>query len=137
MVDYLFHVLILIGIFSILGVTFNFVVGYGGIMSLAHAVFFGVGAYTSALLAIHWRLVYPVTLIGGIFLAGLTGAFFIVLLRKLRGDYLIIATLGLQLAVSNVFLNWKSVTHGDVGLVGIPVLNSYGSKLPRRGVTLY
>jgi branched-chain amino acid transport system permease protein len=120
MVDYLFHVLILIGIFSILGVTFNFVVGYGGIMSLAHAVFFGVGAYTSALLAIHWRLVYPVTLIGGIFLAGLTGAFFIVLLRKLRGDYLIIATLGLQLAVSNVFLNWKSVTHGDVGLVGIP-----------------
>lgn len=133
MVDYLFHILILIGIFSILGVTFNFVVGYGGIISLAHAVFFGVGAYTSALLAIHWRLVYPLALIGGILLAGLTGAFFIVLLRKLRGDYLIIATLGLQIAIGNVFLNWKSVTQGDVGVIGIPRPEFFGFQCTSKG----
>lgn len=133
MVDYLLHILILIGIFSVLGVTFNLAAGYGGIFSLAHAVFFGMGAYTSALLTMHWKVAYPLALIGGVFLAGLTGALFIVLLRKLRGDYLIVATLGLQKAMTTLFLNWKAATQGEIGLIGIPRPEFFGLEITTKG----
>ena len=49
---YLNNLAVLIGINAILAVTLNFVLGYAGIFSMAHAVFFGVGAYTAALVAI-------------------------------------------------------------------------------------
>ncbi|KKN17244.1 hypothetical protein LCGC14_0967720, partial [marine sediment metagenome] len=51
---YLFNLVNLIAIYAILAVTLNFVMGYAGIYSLAHAVFFGVGAYTGAWVAQNW-----------------------------------------------------------------------------------
>lgn len=120
MVDYGLHILIMIGIFAIIAVSYNLIMGYTGIISLAHAVFFGIGAYTSALLMLHWGAVFPIAMIVSILLTGIFGVLFILLMRRARGDYLSIATLGLQIVVFNVFLNWSDVTGGEGGVIGIP-----------------
>ena len=120
MVDYGLHILIMIGIFAIIAVSYNLIMGYTGIISLAHAVFFGIGAYTSALLVLHLGVVFPIAMIASIFFTGIFGILFILLMRRARGDYLSIATLGLQIVVFNVFLNWKDVTGGEGGVMGIP-----------------
>ena len=49
--DYIYSVIILISLFVILATSFNLVIGYGGLISIAHPIFYGLGAYTSALLA--------------------------------------------------------------------------------------
>jgi len=51
-VEYLLHILILIGIYIILSVSLNLIAGYAGLLSIAHAAFYGVGAYVAALLAL-------------------------------------------------------------------------------------
>jgi branched-chain amino acid transport system permease protein len=52
--DYFIHLAILISIYSILGVSLNLVMGYTGLLSVAHAAFYGIGAYTAALLMKFW-----------------------------------------------------------------------------------
>jgi|GEM_PF-88016 len=128
MVDYSLHILILIAIFAILGVSYNLIMGYTGIISLAHAVFFGIGAYASALLVVNLGIAFPLAMIVSIFFTGISGVLFIILMRKARGDYLAIATLGLQIVVFSIFINWSDVTRGEGGIVGIPRPEFWGFK---------
>ncbi len=53
--DYILHILIIIGIYTILSVSLNLLVGYTGILSVAHAAFYGVGAYIVALMALRFN----------------------------------------------------------------------------------
>ena len=53
MTAYILNLLVLISVYAILSTTLNFIIGYAGIFSLAHAVFFGIGGYTAALVAMH------------------------------------------------------------------------------------
>jgi branched-chain amino acid transport system permease protein len=123
---YLNNLAVLIGINAILAVTLNFVLGYAGIFSMAHAVFFGVGAYTAALVAVK---------LGGGFLlatgAGMTVAVLISLALALpalrvRGEYFVAASLGLQMLAMTVFSEWKSVTGGIGGITNIPAARVLG-----------
>ena len=117
---YLNNLAVLMGINAILAVTLNFVLGYAGIFSMAHAVFFGVGAYTAALVA--------VKLGGGFLLATAAGMGVAVLISlalalpalRVRGEYFVAASLGLQMLAITVFSEWKSVTGGIGGITNIP-----------------
>ncbi|MEY4157044.1 MAG: hypothetical protein RJB64_1765 [Pseudomonadota bacterium] len=117
---YLNNLAVLMSINSILAVTLNFVLGYAGIFSMAHAVFFGVGAYTAALVAIK--------LGGGFLLATGAGMAVAVLISlalalpalRVRGEYFVAASLGLQMLAMTVFAEWKSVTGGIGGITNIP-----------------
>lgn len=120
MTDYLFYILTTVLIFIVLGVTFNLIMGYAGIISLAHAVFFGVGAYTTALLELKLGVSLPLAFLSSIAVSGLLGAAFILLIGRTRGDYLVVVTLGLQLVFLSVLVNLKSFTGGNNGLMGIP-----------------
>lgn len=126
MTDYFFYILTTVFIFIVLGVTFNLIMGYAGIISLAHAVFFGVGAYTTALLLLKLGLSFPVALLASIVVAGALGAIFILLIGRVRGDYLVVVTLGLQLVFISALINLKSITGGNVGLMGIPRPELFG-----------
>jgi branched-chain amino acid transport system permease protein len=118
-IDYFIHLLILIGIYSILATSLNIALGYTGLLNLGHVAFFGIGAYTSALLV---KAGFP--FIAAILLAGLFASVFGYLLvfatRRLKGDYLALATLAFSFVVYSVMLNWTSVTRGAMGLPGIP-----------------
>ncbi|HET7874190.1 MAG TPA: branched-chain amino acid ABC transporter permease, partial [Methylomirabilota bacterium] len=60
--DFWLHVLNLIGLFTILGLSLNLLLGYAGLASMAHAAFFGVGAYATALTARDLGLPFPLTM---------------------------------------------------------------------------
>lgn len=105
---------------SLLAVSLNLVLGYGGLISLAQVAFYGIGAYTAALLALHWHLPFLLTLPAATLLAAATAWLFARPLLRLRRHYFAMATLVLGLLIQLVENNWDSVTHGTNGLPGIP-----------------
>ncbi len=119
MAAYVLHLAILAGIYIILAVSLNLIIGYAGQVSLGHAAFYGVGAYVSALLSLHLSVPFPV----GFLLAGLSaGALGLGLglpTLRLKEDYLAIVTLGFGVIVDIILLNLE-ITGGPDGLVGIP-----------------
>lgn len=93
-----------------------------GQLSLGSAGFMGIGAYTSALLTIHYELPLYVTILVGALLAGVIGIIVGIPSLRLTGVYLAIATLGFGEVIRVLFVNWESLTKGSVGLTGIPQL---------------
>lgn len=91
-----------------------------GQLSLGSAGFMAIGAYTSALLTIHFDLPIIVGILAGTLVAGICGMIVGVPSLRLSGVYLAIATLGFGEVIRVFFVNWESVTMGAVGLSGIP-----------------
>jgi branched-chain amino acid transport system permease protein len=91
-------------------------------MSLGHAGLLAIGAYASALLAIDLGLSVDLAILSAGVITALLGVLLIYPAFRLRGNYLVIATLGIGQIVSLVILNWDSLTHGPLGLTNIPPL---------------
>ena len=120
MIAYLVNLATLVCINAILAITLNFIMGYAGIFSLAHAVFFGVGAYVAAFIALQWTDSLLLQLPAAMLIAGVISAALALPALRVRGDYFVAASLGFQVLAATVFSEWKSVTGGIGGLVGIP-----------------
>jgi len=118
--DYHIYVLSLAGLFSILTVGLNFTMGLCGLTSLGHAAFWGIGAYTAALLLLRTRIPFIVALVVGGLAGGLAGALLGVPSLKVRSFYLAITTIGFNQIVDLILNNWVNVTRGPDGLPGIP-----------------
>lgn len=116
---YLTHLGILIGIYMILATSLNFAMGFTGLLNLGHIAFFGIGAYTSALLTMQGMPFLVAFFCAGLF-AALFGLLLVLATRSLRGDYFGLATLGFGFVVYSVFLNWTGLTRGPLGIPGIP-----------------
>ena len=93
-----------------------------GQLSLGNAGFMGIGAYTSALLTIHFEIPIFIGVILGALVAGIFGILIGIPALRLSGVYLAIATLGFGEVIRVIFVNWESVTQGAVGLSGVPHL---------------
>jgi len=118
--EYLLHILILIGIYVILSTSLNLIVGYTGLLSIAHAAFYGIGAYIAALMALKLHSPFLVNLICAIILSALFGALVGIPSLRIRDDYFVIATFAFQVITFSVLNNWVSFTGGPMGLPGIP-----------------
>lgn len=132
--EYFTHILISIGMYIVLTLSLNLVTGYAGQFSIGHAAFYGIGAYTAALLMLQANLSFWLVLpISAIVTAGFGFLLGLPTLR-LQGDYLGIVTLGFGEIVRLVFVNWTAVTRGPMGLPGIPAPSIgsfvFTSKLP-------
>ena len=106
-------------IYIIINISFNLAFGFTGLVNLGHMAFFGVGAYTSALLTLNgvpWYFALPAA---GI-LAGVIGAVIAAITVRLKLDYFQIVTLGLAFIAIAVSRNWISLTRGALGLPGVP-----------------
>ncbi len=106
--------------FSVVVLGLNFVYGFGGIFSLAQAAFWGIGAYTSALLTTDGHHGFLVGLLGAALVTSLFGVILGVPTLKLRSHYLTMATLAFAEAVRLVLMNADRLTHGANGIRGIP-----------------
>ena len=126
MAAYVAHYLVMVGIYTILAVSLNLLVGYAGIFSLAHAAVYGIGAYASALVALKLGLGFW----GGLIVAAVAGACAAALVGipslRVAGDYYIVASFGLQVVILTVFMNWTDLTNGHAGLAGIPRPRVFG-----------
>jgi branched-chain amino acid transport system permease protein len=117
---YPLHLACTVGIFVILSVSLNIVVGFAGQISLGHAAFFAVGAYTSSLLAVKFGIPFWF----GIFVAGMVSSVFGILLGvptlRVRDIYLSVVTICFGLMVQLALVNLESITGGARGIYGIP-----------------
>src|SRR5262245_41119390 len=117
---YSINLAVLISINAILAVTLNFILGYAGIFSIAHALFFGVGAYTAAFVALKLGADFLSATAAAMALAGFISLALALPALRVRGEYFVAASLGLQMLAITVFTEWKSVTGGIGGLTNIP-----------------
>lgn len=125
---YHIDLLTMVGIYALLSMGLNVVVGFAGLLNLGYAAFFAIGAYTYALLNLNFGCPFWI----GLPLAGLASMFFGFLIGlpsiRVRGDYLAITTLGFGEIVRIAFNNLDAWTGGPNGLLGIrrPVLWFWG-----------
>jgi branched-chain amino acid transport system permease protein len=117
---YVVNLAVLISINAILAVTLNFILGYAGIFSIAHALFFGVGAYTATFVTMKLGAGFLASTAAGMALAALISLALALPALRVRGEYFVAASLGLQMLAITVFTEWKSVTGGIGGLTNIP-----------------
>lgn len=119
MTAYVLHLAILAGIYIILAVSLNLIIGYAGQVSLGHAAFYGIGAYASTLTALSWQLPYPLAVLAAMLVSGLCGLALGLPTLRLKEDYLAIVTLGFGVIV-DLFMRNLEITGGPDGIVGIP-----------------
>jgi branched-chain amino acid transport system permease protein len=117
---YVTSMLILIAIWTIMGFSMNLIFGYTGQLSLGHAAFLGIGAYTFSLITVKLHVGFWPGFIIAIAFTGLVGLLVGIPALKLRGPYFILVTLGFAVIVGVIVLGWIDLTGGANGLFGIP-----------------
>lgn len=119
--DYVLHGIILMGSFAVMASAWNLLGGYTGLLSFGHVAFFGLGAYTAAVLAIQKVIPFPLTLLAGGIFAALFAALIGYPFIKLRGGYFAMGMLGLAEILHIYFLNEDLWLHSSRGL-SLPII---------------
>src|SRR3989344_5392384 len=124
--DYLIHIAVIVSIWSILALSLNLIVGYTGLLSITHAAFFGIGAYTTAILSTVYGWNFFITLPIAILCALLSGIVIGAVLSRFKGDYYALVCFGFNTIIWSIMLNWQSLTRGPLGIPGIPRPEAFG-----------
>ncbi|MEK6260396.1 MAG: branched-chain amino acid ABC transporter permease [Planctomycetota bacterium] len=124
--DYSLHILILVAIYAGSAISLDLIAGHTGLVSLCHAAFHGLGAYTTALLATRAGIPFPVSILAGVVIAVLLSFAISLPSFRLHGDYFTIATFGFQMILFGLFNNWIELTRGPLGVPGIPAPVIFG-----------
>lgn len=117
--EYLVHLAIIFAIYAILAVSLQLIVGFTGLISLAHAAFYGVGAYSVALILENTGFGFFPALVIGILVSAVAAFLIGIVLSKFRDDYYALGSLGFTVIVFSIFLNWQGLTRGPLGIPGI------------------
>ena len=117
--EHLVSIAIFIGIYSILAIGLNLIVGYTGMLSVAQAAFYGIGAYATAILSTEYGVNFFVSLVAGVIVAGVLSLAIGIVLSRFRDDYLALASFGFNVIIFSVFLNAGGLTRGPLGIPGI------------------
>lgn len=126
---YLLFVCNLAMVYAVLALGLNLLMGYGGQISVGHAAFFGIGAYTSAILCVDYGWSFWTALPAAVVMSSAFGLLLGIPTLRLRGHYLILATLGFGEIVRLILQNWQQLTKGPTGIVGIPPVQIGGVSL--------
>lgn len=129
--DYIVDVAVISGIYIILALGLNVVVGYAGLLNLGFAAFYAIGAYSYALLNTRVGLGFWGALPFSLLAATIAGFLLAIPALRLKGDYLAIVTLGFGEIVRLVLNNWDSFTKGPNGISGIAPPYIFGTPLSR------
>lgn len=117
--EYLLHVLILVGVYVILAVSLELPFYHAGMVSLCHACFYGIGAYGVAICSARSLGTPLFGVLAGCVVSVVVALFVALPSLRISDDYFVIATLSLQLVFSSVALNWESVTGGPFGIAEV------------------
>jgi len=138
--QYYLYLTIKIMVWALFAMGFNLVLGYGGMMSFGHAAFFGIGAYTGALLLVKASLPLALAFAAAPLVTAAAGLVIGYLSVKIRGIfYFAVITLSFAQLVYILIFKWRSLTFGDDGIQGIPVpalIASEGTYIPYYFFTL-
>lgn len=124
--NYLFHIGVMLGIYGMLALSANLLIGFGGLLTMAQAAFYGLGAYAYALLSLKLGLPFFVTLPAAILLCAFVGWLFGHAALRFRNEAFVLATIGFQMIVYVTLYNWTDLTRGPYGISGIPRPSFFG-----------
>ena len=127
--SYVVQILNMVCIYILLAIGVNILTGYTGQLSFGQAAFYGIGAYTAALLNTNFGLQFIVILPVAVLVTGIFGAFLAVPALKVRGPYLALVTIGFGEVVRLVMVNWIELTKGPAGIVGVEPPIFFGFKV--------
>ena len=133
--EYIYSVLILIGIYTIMASSFNLIIGFGGLISIAHPIFFALSAYASALANMHLGVPIPLAILLGTLFAAAMSVMLSLPSLRVSGDYLLIASIGFQLGFVEVIKN-VDFAGGAGGLTNIASMYSGPSRSLAFAVTI-
>jgi branched-chain amino acid transport system permease protein len=133
---YTVTVLITLGIYVLLALSLNLITGYAGQISLGHAAFYGMGAYTAALAATRLGSPFLVNLVLAALVAGAVGALLGIPCLRVREDFLAITTMGINFVVEAVFL-YSDFFGGAMGIGNIPAPALFGVELGKPAFLLF
>ncbi len=104
--------------FAVFATSLNFLVGYGGMVSFGHAMFFGAGAYAFGLLIQKGGVSVPLAIVGTLGFCALVAVVIGAICVQLKEIYFAFLTLAFQMLFYSIILTWTSLTGGDQGLMG-------------------
>lgn len=126
MIEYFFSLVIITAIWALLAQSYNLSFGLTGLFNLGHIIFYGVGAYTAAILNTKYGWGFLENIGAAALFSGIFAAGFGLLTLRLSGHYLAIATLGAAMIASVIATNWISLTNGPLGIRGIDEPEIFG-----------
>lgn len=118
--DYALHLVVIILIYASLVVSLDLLIGHTGILSFAHAAFYGIGAYATASLAVYAGWDWFSATVGAVAIAAAIAALVGIPTLRLGGDYFILAMFGFQVIVTTLILNLEPITNGPFGIRNVP-----------------
>jgi branched-chain amino acid transport system permease protein len=119
--EYYIYILNIMGIYTILSLGLNLVMGFTGQISLGHAAFVAIGCYTTALLRVKLAVPFWVGCPAGALFAGIVGFAVGLPALRLRGHYLALATMGFGVSIQLIIFRWENLTGGARGFNMPPV----------------
>jgi branched-chain amino acid transport system permease protein len=135
--EYALHIVVLAGIFSALSISLDLLVGHSGLLSLAQAAFFGIGAYASAIITTQAGQPPIAAMLVGMAVSASISLLVSLPSLRLRDDYFVLATFAFQMIAFSIFNNWTGLTKGSLGISGIPSLALPGNRGPASlGITM-
>lgn len=123
---YVVHIVNMAGLYVLISLGLNLAMGYCGQINLALGAFWGVGAYTAALLSTRLGLPIWINMPVGMILAGIVGALIALPMLKVRSHYLALVTIGLAETINVIIVNETWLTEGPIGISGIAMPNLFG-----------
>ena len=135
----MYHTSIMISalVYVMLGLGLNIVVGLAGLLDLGYVAFYAVGAYSYALLNLHYGISFWVVLPISAVLGTIFGTLLGYPVLRLRGDYLAIVTLGFGEIIRIVLENWNEFSNGPRGIPNIPAPGLFGIDLTQHQTVIY
>ncbi|MFN3308392.1 MAG: branched-chain amino acid ABC transporter permease [Anaerolineales bacterium] len=122
---YLLTILIFTAMYVSLALSLNILTGFAGQVSLGHAAFLGIGAYTSAILTARYEYPFWLAFLAAIIITGIIGTFLGLPSLRVRHDFLVLATMGINFVVVSIF-KYVDFFGGAMGLVNIPAPTLFG-----------
>lgn len=129
---YLVSIAIFASIWAVLALSLNILTGYAGQVSLGHAAFFGIGAYASAMLTVKGGWPFWPAFLAAILITGVVGAFLGLPSLRVRHDFLVLATMGINFVVVAVF-KYVPFFGGALGIIGLKKPTLFGFTLRGTG----
>ncbi len=126
MIEYVETILIFAVIFGLAAMSFDLLLGYAGLTSLAQAAFMGLGAYSTAVLVTKMNWGFIPSMVVGIFIASTLGLIIGVAVLRLAGDYLLVGSVGFLFAIQSLLIGWERVTGGAPGIPGVSEPSIFG-----------
>ncbi len=135
--QYVYRIAVVSVLYAILAMSLNLIAGVAGQISLGHIAFYGIGAYTSALLCVNFGVSVWVGILAAFVVSMLFGLLIAIPTLKLSGGYLAILTMSFAEIIRLILLNWTSVTRGPMGILNIPKPSLFGYTIKSSGAFLY